>query len=124
MAMTNCYTYNGGIGNNNTTPKAFEAYIDVMGLSGVYTSNVNLYWYQNAPKELMISEVNERKPMMLGFAKGSIYSNIEGHMTMCYGYQITGGNTYAYVASGHQAYGTFVKWDDTINDCIITIRIY
>lgn len=123
-SMTNCYTYNGGIGNNKATPKAFEVYIRAKGLSDVYSSDVKLYWYQEAIKELMISEVNERKPMMLGFAAGSIYSDSVGHMTMCYGYQITGGNTYAYVASGHQAYGTFVKWDDTINDCIITVRIY
>lgn len=124
MSMTNSYIYNGGIGNNEATPKAFEVYIRAKGLSKVYSSNVKLYWYQNATKELMLSEVNEGKPMLLGFKKGSIYSNTAGHMTMCYGYQVTGGNTYAYLASGHEAYGTFVKWDDTINDCIITIRIY
>lgn len=123
MVITNCYMYNGGF-RNDTTPKAFEVYIDVLDLSDVYSSDVNLYWYQNATKELMISEVNEGKPMMLGFGKGSVYSDSVGHMTMCYGYQVTGGNTYAYVASGHESYGTFVKWDDTINDCIITIRIY
>lgn len=122
-SMGNSYIYNGGL-RNDTTPKAFEVYIRVKGLSSVYSSDVNLYWYQNATKELMISEVNEGKPMMLGFAAGSIYSNSVGHMTMCYGYQVTGGSTYVYVASGHEAYGTFVKWDDTINDCIITIRIY
>lgn len=124
MAMTNCYKYNGGIGNNDVTPKAIEVYIYARGLSDAYSSNVNLYWDQNATKELMISEVNEGKPMMLGFRAGSVYSDSAGHMTMCYGYQVTGGNTYAYVASGHEAYGTFVKWDDIINDCIITIRIY
>lgn len=123
-AMTNCYTYNGGVGNNATTPKAFEVYIKAKGLSDVYTSDVKLYKEQSATKELMLSEISERKPMMLGFKEGSIYSDTVGHMTVCYGYQITGGNTYAYVASGHEAYGTFVKWDDTINDCIITIRIY
>lgn len=121
--MTYCYKYNGGEAND-TTPKAIEIYIYAKGLSDVYDSNVKVYWYQDATKELMISEINERKPMMLGFAAGSKYSDTVGHMTMCYGYQITGGNTYAYVASGHEAYGTFVKWDDTINDCIITIRIY
>ena len=124
MSMTNCYKYNGEIGINDVTPKAIEVYIYAKGLSDAYSSSVNLYWYQNATKELMISEVNEGKPMMLGFKAGSVYSDSAGHMTMCYGYQVTGGNTYAYVASGHQAYGTFVKWDDTINDCIITIRIY
>lgn len=124
MSMTNCYIYNGGIGNNEATPKAFEVYIRAKGLSDVYSSDVNLYWDQNATKELMVSEVNEGKPMMLGFRAGSVYSDSAGHMTMCYGYQVTGGNTYAYVASGHEAYGTFVKWDDIINDCIITIRIY
>lgn len=122
-SMRNSYIYNGGL-RNDTTPKAFEVYIRAKGLFSVYSSDVNLYWYQNATKELMISEVNEGKPMILGFAAGSIYSDSVGHMTMCYGYQVTGGNTYAYVASGHEAYGTFVKWDDTINDCIITIRIY
>lgn len=124
MAMTNCYKYNGGIGNNDVTPKAIEVYIYAKGLSDAYSSNVNLYWDQNATKALMVSEVNEGKPMMLGFRAGSIYSDSAGHMTMCYGYQVTGGNTYAYVASGHETYGTFVKWDDIINDCIITIRIY
>ncbi|MCM1308111.1 MAG: hypothetical protein NC223_05885 [Butyrivibrio sp.] len=122
-SMMNCYKYNGG-DRNDTTPKAIEIYIYAKGLENVYNSNVQLYRNSSATKELMISEINEKKPMMLGFAAGSIYSDTVGHMTMCYGYQVTGGNTYAYVASGHQSYGTFVKWDDTINDCIITIRIY
>lgn len=60
---------------------------------------------------------------MLGYAAGSIFSADVGHMTMCCGYMTLNSELYAYVITGHSTGPTYIKWDNDINDCIITIKI-
>ncbi len=66
-----------------------------------------------------MTEIDNGRPCMVGFAAGSDYSPSVGHMTMCYGYFIYSTQKYATVADGTTGYVS--KLWTTYNDCVISI---
>lgn len=116
--MSFCYAQEGGEANNNS-PGAINRFL-AMRTNSSLSASVSVNWYPSV--DLLITEINDNKPVMLGFSGNNSYFS-GAHMTMCYGYQITGGNTYACVANGHTTVPEFYIWDSSVNDCIITIHI-
>lgn len=110
---------NGGY-RNDTTPYALREYI--YNLSSTVSAAIDVCW--NPTVDAVCEEIDSNRPVMLGFAAGSYFSQTEGHMTMCYGYQTINGDIYSYLASGWYTYGIYVVWDSSINDCMITVQLY
>lgn len=102
-----------GVYANNSVPDVMKSYCGSVGYK--VTSTVN--WNPNI--NLMISEISNNRPCLLGFAAGSPYSDIEGHMTMCCGYKYTAGVYYSALADGHSSSIVYKVWSNTYNDCII-----
>ena len=78
-------------------------------------------WYPDV--DLLLDEIDAGRPMMLGYAAGSPFSQTLGHMTMACDYQWMNNNWYAYVVTGYSTAPSFYVWDDNINDCIITVKM-
>ena len=71
-------------------------------------------------------EINDGRPCLVGFAKGSSYSNVVGHMTACFGYKEipgSGGSIMLKLADGHQSNYVYKTWSK-YNDCVITAHMY
>ncbi|MBR4586863.1 MAG: hypothetical protein IKO30_00950 [Lachnospiraceae bacterium] len=116
--MSYCYVSAGGFANNNSA-SAFSTYVNYMDSSKNATVSVN--W--NPAFSLFTSEIDLGKPVMLGFAAGSPFSQTVGHMTMGCGYMYLNNNWYVYVVDGWSTGPNFYIWDSNINDCIITVHI-
>ena len=116
--MSYRYVSAGGFANNNSA-SAFSTYVNYMDSSKNATVSVN--W--NPSFSLFTSEIDFGKPVMLGFAAGSPFSQTDGHMTMGCGYMYLNNNWYVYVVDGWSTGPNFYIWDSNINDCIITIHI-
>lgn len=63
-------------------------------------------------------------PCLVGFAAGSVYSPLVGHMTACYGFNYVGSTQsfYMLLADGHYSYQVSRLWT-SYNDCVIKLRI-
>lgn len=70
----------------------------------------------------MIADIDSGYPCLVGFKAGpSSYSNVEGHMTMCFGYYYSGSNLYIVLADGHVPSSVTKLWT-SYNDCTIRVR--
>ncbi len=116
--MAYCYSSAGGNTNNNS-PTAISQYVYINGPT--HSVSVSVNWYPDV--DLLLDEIDAGRPMMLGYAAGSPFSQTLGHMTMACGYQWMNYNWYAYVVTGYSTGPSFYVWDDNINDCIITVKM-
>ena len=110
----------GGVYANNSIPSVLRNYISQCNSNLGVTSNVK--W--NPAVSLVLSEVNNNRPCLVGFAAGSPYSNNVGHMTMGCGYEYIGGGNYIIaLADGHSSKIVYKTWSSSYNDCVITVKI-
>lgn len=108
---------------NNSVPSVIKAY--VKKYSSVYKTAATVHW--NPVIELALSEIDDGRPCLLGFAadENSPYSKTVGHMTMCCGYVRQGSNSYMMaLVDGHSSSIVYKRWSNDYNDCIITAKIY
>lgn len=107
---------------NNSVPKVINRY--VKSRNNLYSAYCEVIWSPNISK--LKYEINEGRPCLVGFAKGSSYSSSVGHMTACFGYQEipgSGGNIMLKLADGHQKNYVYKTWS-SYNDCVITAQIF
>lgn len=104
---------------NNNVPAV--AYQYVSSCSSAISCNSSVYWSPSVAT--LIGEIDMGYPCLLGYAAGSDYSPIYGHMTMCYGYYASTSMVYVVLADGHSSSPVTRAWNGNYNDCIITIHI-
>lgn len=110
------YTY-----TNNKVPLVLDKY--VKNCTSSYQVDSTVYW---KPDISVISvAISNKNPCMVGFAAGSgYYSDTEGHMTMCCGYQYAGGGTHLIaIADGWSESVVYKTWSAKYNDCVITVAL-
>ena len=111
--------YCGGYANNYV-PAVSNMYVNSCHTH--YHCNSVVMWSPGIPS--VTTEIDLGYPCMVGFQSGSpYYGNDSGHMTMCYGYMIQGGNMYVNLADGHNSSMVTRLWGN-YNDCVISVRPY
>lgn len=107
---------NGGFANN-IVPIIADGYARSRNTS--YRIGGYVHWNPSISQVKL--EINAGRPCLVGFKKGSVYSDSAGHMTMCYGYLESGSYFYLRLADGWQSNQVVRLWT-AYNDCVITIR--
>ncbi|MBQ4068558.1 MAG: C39 family peptidase [Lachnospiraceae bacterium] len=104
---------------NNDVPEVLYTY--VKSKNRYYSSTSNVFWNPTISK--VVNQIDNGKPCLVGFAAGeNSYSEVEGHMTACFGYQNIGGAYQIVLADGHSASLVYKTWT-SYNDCVITINL-
>lgn len=111
------HTRFGGSFANNRVHIVADAY--ARSRRSDYRIGGYVHW-SPTPNQVQL-EINAGRPCMVGFKRGSDYSDSVGHMTMCYGYYWIGSNFYLRLADGHKSHRVVKLWT-SYNDCVITIR--
>lgn len=106
---------------NNAVPQIANLYGSEV--SPNVSFNASTVW-TNSPAT-MVNEIDHGYPCMVGFAAGPppSYSEIAGHMTMCFGYYYSGTTLYIVLADGHSDSSVTKIWS-SYNDCTIKLRPY
>lgn len=108
---------NPGFRNANI-PKVIYTYVKQKNRYYSSTSNVISLPTINT----VINQIDSGRPCLVGFAAGSVYSQTEGHMTACFGYQYIGGAYQVALADGHSSSIVYKTWTK-YNDYVITVEL-
>lgn len=109
----------GGLLANSKVQAVVEGY----ARSRQSNYRVGGYVYWNPSTSQVVTEINAGRPCLVGFKKGSVYSDTAGHMTMCYGYYSVGTDFYVRLADGWKSSQVMRIWT-SYNDCVKSVRPY
>ncbi len=110
----------GGYGRNDLIQNGFNCFSHTEG--GVtYTLQSTNYWswQEGFGWDLLVSEINAGRPVMLGFTK---YIN-GPHSTVCVGYVVENGTPYVFLSDAHESHYVRQEFNLTYNDFMATVSL-
>ena len=118
---------NGSCTANRYIQYGFDIFSHTENGKTYFAQSTN-YWCKENMQEFsysdIIEELNNERPLMLGYAQHQDSPYGGGHMTVCVGYETENGVLYVYVSDAHKDYFVRHKYDSTTyNDFICKVSI-
>ncbi len=118
---------NGSCTANRYIQYGFDIFAYIQNGKRYFAQSTN-YWCKENVQDFsyldIIEELNNGRPLMLGYATHEDSPYGGGHMTVCVGYETENGELYVYVSDAHKDYFVRHKYDSTTyNDFICKVSI-
>ena len=121
----------GGAGVNNNIQYGFDIFSHTE--NGVTTTLQSTNYWKSENNgfgwDLIVSEINAGRPVMLGFLRYPVSEDTEEennslpHMTVCVGYRIEGNIRHVYLSDAHDPNYQIETFDESYSDFIATVNL-